>query len=85
MQERQVRYLAFSSSCTVYGQPSILPITEEAPVAPAKNSTGDLHLGAPAMWNKFGQKLQRQSNYLAGKTNLVWSKLRPKHGDGNKN
>lgn len=33
MAEHAVRDLVFSSSCTVYGQPDVLPVTEETPVA----------------------------------------------------
>ncbi|RCH55031.1 UDP-glucose 4-epimerase GalE [Mucilaginibacter hurinus] len=31
----------FSSSCTVYGQPEILPVTEDAPVQPAQSPYGN--------------------------------------------
>ena len=33
--------LVFSSSCTVYGQPDTLPITEDAPVVPAESPYGN--------------------------------------------
>src|SRR4051812_44052958 len=33
--------LVFSSSCTVYGQPDILPVTENAPVKPAESPYGN--------------------------------------------
>ena len=33
MAEFEVRDLVFSSSCTVYGQPEALPVTEETPIA----------------------------------------------------
>lgn len=33
--------LVFSSSCTVYGQPDQLPVTEEAPVKPAESPYGN--------------------------------------------
>ncbi|RKR85333.1 UDP-glucose 4-epimerase [Mucilaginibacter gracilis] len=33
--------LVFSSSCTVYGQPDILPVTEDAPVKPAQSPYGN--------------------------------------------
>jgi UDP-glucose 4-epimerase len=33
--------LVFSSSCTVYGQPDILPVTESAPVKPAESPYGN--------------------------------------------
>ncbi len=33
--------LVFSSSCTVYGQPDVLPVTENAPVKPAESPYGN--------------------------------------------
>jgi len=36
MQEFNVNQLVFSSSCTVYGQPDVLPVTENSPI---KNAT----------------------------------------------
>ena len=36
-----VEGLVFSSSCTVYGQPDILPVTEDAPVRPAISPYGN--------------------------------------------
>lgn len=40
MKEFKTGMLVFSSSCTVYGQPDILPVTEEAPVKPAMSPYG---------------------------------------------
>lgn len=40
IQQRNVRNFIFSSSCTVYGEPDILPITEKAPVKPAESPYG---------------------------------------------
>jgi len=37
---RPVKFV-FSSSCTVYGQPDILPVTEDAPVKPAQSPYGN--------------------------------------------
>jgi UDP-glucose 4-epimerase len=39
--EFQIEGLVFSSSCTVYGQPDILPVTEDAPVKPALSPYGN--------------------------------------------
>ena len=39
--KHKVSKFIFSSSCTVYGQPDILPITEEAPVKPALSPYGN--------------------------------------------
>lgn len=33
--------LIFSSSCTVYGQPDVLPVTEDAPIQPAQSPYGN--------------------------------------------
>jgi UDP-glucose 4-epimerase len=41
MPEYAVGGLVFSSSCTVYGQPSHLPVTEDAPVQPALSPYGN--------------------------------------------
>jgi UDP-glucose 4-epimerase len=41
MTAQDVRHIVFSSSCTVYGQPDILPVTEDAPVKPALSPYGN--------------------------------------------
>lgn len=41
MQKYSVPSLVFSSSCTVYGQPEKLPVTENAPVQPALSPYGN--------------------------------------------
>ncbi|MFC0183846.1 UDP-galactose 4-epimerase [Pseudarcicella hirudinis] len=41
MQEHGVKNLVFSSSCTVYGQPEALPVTENSPVQPATSPYGN--------------------------------------------
>lgn len=41
MSEYQSKGFVFSSSCTVYGQPEILPVTENAPVQPAMSPYGN--------------------------------------------
>lgn len=40
MEENAVNCLVFSSSCTVYGQPDELPVTEETPMAPPQSPYG---------------------------------------------
>ena len=35
MKKYRIKNIVFSSSCTVYGQPDELPVTEEAPIKPA--------------------------------------------------
>ncbi len=41
MQEHHVKNLVFSSSCTVYGQPADLPVTEKSPVQVAISPYGN--------------------------------------------
>ena len=41
MSAHDVKAFVFSSSCTVYGQPDILPVTEEAPIKPAMSPYGN--------------------------------------------
>lgn len=41
MKARDIPYIVFSSSCTVYGQPDKLPVSEDAPVKPAVSPYGN--------------------------------------------
>ena len=41
MQEYGLNNLVFSSSCTVYGQPDILPVKEDSPILPALSPYGN--------------------------------------------
>lgn len=41
MQQHHVRNFIFSSSCTVYGEPDTLPVTEESPVKQAMSPYGN--------------------------------------------
>jgi UDP-glucose 4-epimerase len=41
MQRFEVQDLVFSSSCTVYGQPDQLPVTEETPIKSAESAYGE--------------------------------------------
>ena len=41
MKTNKIRNLVFSSSCTVYGQPVKLPVTEDAPLQPATSPYGN--------------------------------------------
>ncbi|OFY64780.1 MAG: UDP-glucose 4-epimerase GalE [Bacteroidetes bacterium RBG_13_43_22] len=41
MKQYSISYMVFSSSCTVYGQPEKLPVTEDAPIQPAVSPYGN--------------------------------------------
>ena len=36
-----IKNIVFSSSCTVYGQPDVLPVTEQSPIKPALSPYGN--------------------------------------------
>ena len=41
MKKFEVAHIVFSSSCTVYGQPEEMPVTEDAPIQPAASPYGN--------------------------------------------
>lgn len=41
MERHQIRNLIFSSSCTVYGEPDAVPVTEQTPIKPASSVYGN--------------------------------------------
>ena len=41
MEHHGIRDMVFSSSCTVYGQPDVLPVTEKAPIKKAESPYGN--------------------------------------------
>ncbi|MFM2286126.1 MAG: UDP-glucose 4-epimerase GalE [Bacteroidota bacterium] len=41
MEKAEVKHLVFSSSCTVYGEPDVLPVTESTPIKPALSPYGN--------------------------------------------
>jgi UDP-glucose 4-epimerase len=41
MASHGVKHIAFSSSCTVYGQPDVLPVTEQTPLKKAESPYGN--------------------------------------------
>jgi UDP-glucose 4-epimerase len=51
----KVKNLVFSSSCTVYGQPDILPVTESAPIKPALSPYGNT--------KQVGEEIIRETIY----------------------
>ena len=53
MQLGNIDHLVFSSSCTVYGQPDQLPVTEEAPIKPALSPYGYTKQVAEVMIRDF--------------------------------
>lgn len=41
MKANNIKNIVFSSSCTVYGQPEVLPVKEDAPILPAMSPYGN--------------------------------------------
>ncbi len=41
MKQRNIQNFVFSSSCTIYGQPEVLPVSENSPIQPAMSPYGN--------------------------------------------
>ncbi len=57
MPVHKVKNFVFSSSCTVYGQPEELPVTEDAPILPALSPYGNT--------KQIGEEIIRDTTYSA--------------------
>jgi UDP-glucose 4-epimerase len=55
MEELQIPYLIFSSSCTVYGAPEKLPVTEETPIRRAENPYGATKQACEILYEQYFQ------------------------------
>ena len=55
MRRRQITSMVFSSSCTVYGQPDQLPVTEQTPRKPAESPYGNTKAIAEDVMRNFCQ------------------------------
>ncbi len=61
MNSRNIKAFVFSSSCTVYGEPDKLPITEESPLKPATSPYG----ASKQIGEQIIQDSVRVSNHLS--------------------
>jgi UDP-glucose 4-epimerase len=55
--------MVFSSSCTVYGQPEILPVTEDAPLQPATSPYGNT--------KQVGEEIIRDATFADQNTKVI--------------
>lgn len=53
MEELNIPYLIFSSSCTVYGKPAHLPVTEDTPLGQAENPYGATKQAGEFLYDQF--------------------------------
>jgi UDP-glucose 4-epimerase len=63
MNEFGSKNIVFSSSCTVYGQPDQLPVSEETPIKPAESSYGNT--------KKVGEDMLRDSSMAYDNFNAI--------------
>ena len=70
MQRHGTRGIVFSSSCTVYGQPEVLPVTEDAPIQEALSPYGNTRSSVCATSILSGLIPQRSSG------SSLWVSLR---------
>lgn len=66
MNEFKVSNFVFSSSCTVYGQPEKLPVTEETPILPAESPYGNTKQIGEEIIQDFVTSLGNTENFKAG-------------------
>ncbi|MDP9076298.1 MAG: UDP-glucose 4-epimerase GalE [Bacteroidota bacterium] len=59
---RNIRFV-FSSSCTVYGQPDVLPVTESAPVKAAESPYGNT--------KQIGEEILKETATAAGNLKVI--------------
>ena len=64
VQEFQIPYFVFSSSCTVYGNPDEIPVTETTPPKPAESSYGYTKQMGEQIVNEFSKSSGTQSILL---------------------
>lgn len=55
VQEYTIPYFVFSSSCTVYGNPALMPVTEETPLQPAASPYGQTKVMAEQIIQDFSK------------------------------
>jgi UDP-glucose 4-epimerase len=63
MKKSAVPAMVFSSSCTVYGQPEILPVTENAPLQPATSPYGNT--------KQVGEEIIRDATFADQNTKVI--------------
>ncbi|MFT4023397.1 MAG: UDP-glucose 4-epimerase GalE [Flavihumibacter sp.] len=64
VQEFKVPYFVFSSSCTVYGNPDVIPVTESTPPKPAESPYGYTKQMGEQIINEFAKVNPTQSILL---------------------
>lgn len=64
VQEFHVPYFVFSSSCTVYGNPDVIPVTEQTPPKPAESPYGYTKQMGEQIINEFAKASHSQSVLL---------------------
>jgi len=60
VQEFEVPYFVFSSSCTVYGNPDVIPVTESTPPKPAESPYGYTKQMGEQIINEFAKASNTQ-------------------------
>ncbi len=65
MEELNIPHLIFSSSCTVYGSPEKLPVTEDTPMGRAENPYGATKQACEILYDQFFRSQSVQSGLSA--------------------
>ena len=62
MDELQIPHLIFSSSCTVYGSPALLPVTEDTPLGKAESPYGATKQVGEILYDQYFSHQQNKSS-----------------------
>ena len=73
MEELEIPYLIFSSSCTVYGSPEKLPVTEDTPFGKAESPYGATKQACEILYEQYFKSLPKkfsESSKISGAVSL---------------
>lgn len=68
MEELNIPHLIFSSSCTVYGSPEKLPVTEDTPMGQAENPYGATKQACEILYDQYFKNQSAKSGQSAAKS-----------------
>ena len=64
IEEYNTPYFVFSSSCTVYGNPDTIPVTEETPIKPAESPYGSTKQMGETIIQEFAKRSRSTNSIL---------------------
>jgi UDP-glucose 4-epimerase len=66
MDALDIQHIIFSSSCTVYGSPDTLPVTEKTPIAKAESPYGASKQASEIMYEQYFSAIEKNGSHKSG-------------------